>query len=169
MDIRAEEPEDIEAIREVNLAAFGRVGEANLVDQLRGLDSTVSWVAVCGGQIVGHICFSPVAIADSCPPDLRMLGLAPLAVRPEFQRRGIGSQLVECGLDECTQLGIQAVVVLGSPDYYPRFGFKPAKLWGLGCEYSVPDEAFMVVELVKGALVGCRGTVKYRSEFNNLE
>jgi putative acetyltransferase len=151
------------------VAAFGREGEAALVDQLRGAASMFSFVAVESEQIVGHICFSPVAIIGECAGDLLVLGLAPVAVLPEYQRQGIGSLLIQHGLEECTRLGFKAVVVLGSPAYYPRFGFIPAKEKGLGCEYPVPDEAFMVSELESGALEGCVGTVKYRSEFNKLE
>ncbi|MBW4659251.1 MAG: N-acetyltransferase [Drouetiella hepatica Uher 2000/2452] len=177
MKVRAEKPEDLEAIRRVNVAAFEREGEADLVDRLRGAASTFSFVAVESEQIVGHIFFSPVSIVQSgrsanvgeCAGDLRVLGLAPVAVSPEYQRQGIGSLLIQFGLKECTRLGFKAVVVLGSPAYYPRFGFIPAKEKGLRCEYPVPDEAFMVLELESGALEGCAGLVKYRSEFNQLE
>jgi putative acetyltransferase len=101
--------------------------------------------------------------------DSWILGLAPLAVLPDYQGQGIGSLLVQHSLKECARLGFKAVVVLGSPKYYPRFGFIPAKEKRLGCEYPVPDEAFMVLELKQGVLEGCVGMVKYRSEFNNLD
>lgn len=177
MEVRSEKPEDLEAIRRVNVAAFGRGSEADLVDQLRGAASTFSFIAVESEQIVGHIFFSPVVIVRSgrstnvgkYAGDLLALGLAPVAVLPEYQRQGIGSLLIQYGLEECAQLGFKAVVVLGSPAYYPRFGFIPAKEKGLGCEYLVPDEIFMVLELESGALEGHVGTVKYRSEFHKLE
>jgi putative acetyltransferase len=168
MEIRAEKPEDIAAVRSVNVAAFGRESEANLVDRLRGIASTLSFVAVVSNQIVGHLFFSPVAIAGSCANDVLILGLAPVAVLPNYQQQGIGSSLIQYGLQACAQLGCKAVVVLGSPTYYSRFGFTPAIEKGLKCEYAVPDEAFMVLEL-EGGLEGCTGTVKYRSEFNQLE
>lgn len=176
MELRAEQPEDVEAIRQVNITAFGREGEANLVDRLRGVASTFSFVASKSGQIVGHIFFSPVVIWQSrgsaiereYAADLPVLGLAPVAVLPDYQRQGIGSLLIQYGLEQSAQLGFKAIVVLGHPRYYSRFGFTPAKEKGLGCEYAVLDEAFMVLEL-EGALAGCTGTVKYRSEFNNLE
>lgn len=168
MKIRAEQPEDIEAIRLVNTAAFGREGEAKLVDQLRGGDTTISLVAVKSEQIVGHIFFSPVAIDRQPADELLILGLAPLAVLPAYQRTGIGSLLIRQGIAECARLVCKAVVVLGSPDYYSRFGFTAAYKQGLRCEYDVPDEAFMILELEMGALEGYVGTVKYRSEFNEL-
>ncbi|KAM3095703.1 GNAT family N-acetyltransferase [Phormidesmis sp. 146-35] len=177
MKVRVEKPEDIEAVRRVNIAAFGREGEANLVDRLRGATSTLSLVAVAADQIVGHVFFSPVAIAGEYTNDstndltngLLILGLAPVAVLPNYQRQGIGLLLIRQGLQMCSQSGCQAVVVLGSPKYYSRFGFRQASEKGLKCEYAVPDEAFMVLELKAGALEGCVGTVRYRSEFAALE
>ncbi|MEY2832589.1 MAG: hypothetical protein RLZZ574_1847, partial [Cyanobacteriota bacterium] len=168
MEVRAEKPEDIEAVRRVNVAAFGRESEAKLVDQLRRAASTVSFVAVESEQIVGHVFFSPVVIEGTGAGNLLVLGLAPVAVLPDYQRQGIGTLLIQHGLEECARLGCKAIVVLGHPEYYPRFGFTPAKEKGLGCEFTVSDEAFMVLELETGALEGCVGTVKYRSEFNHL-
>jgi putative acetyltransferase len=112
MDVRVEKPKDVEAIRRVNIAAFGREGEADLVDQLRSVSSTFSFVAVKSEQIVGHIFFSPVEIVGECADDLLMLGLAPVAVLPEHQRQGIGSALIRQGLKQCAELGFDAVVVL---------------------------------------------------------
>uniref|UniRef100_A0A832M320 N-acetyltransferase n=1 Tax=Oscillatoriales cyanobacterium SpSt-402 TaxID=2282168 RepID=A0A832M320_9CYAN len=168
MQIRAEKPEDRDAVYRVNVAAFGREGEADLVDRLRGIPSTFSFVAVESEQIVGHIFFSPVAISGTWADDLFILGLAPVAVLPDYQHQGIGSSLIRYGLDACARFGCKAIVVLGYPEYYSRFGFTPAKEKGLGCEYPVPDEVFMVLELEQGALEGCAGTVKYRSEFNAI-
>ncbi|MBF2027441.1 MAG: N-acetyltransferase [Oscillatoriales cyanobacterium C42_A2020_001] len=168
MEVRAEKPEDVEAIHRMNAAAFGREDEANLVDQLRGGISTFSFVAVESEQIVGHLFFSPVAIAGECADNLFVLGLAPVAVLPNYQRQGIGTFLIQHGLKECDRSGCKAVFVLGSSEYYQRFGFISAKEKRLRCEYLVPDEAFMVLELESGALNGCTGPVKYRSEFNKL-
>jgi putative acetyltransferase len=169
MEIRAERQEDISAVRNVNVAAFDRENEADLVDRLRGSTSTFSFVAIAFDQIVGHIFYSPVEIEGTCADNLGLLGLAPIAVLPEHQRQGIGALLIRHSLAECARLGFKAVVVLGHPEYYPKFGFVPAKEKGLRCEYAVPDEAFMVLELERGALEGCSGTVKYRSEFREFE
>ncbi len=175
--VRLEKPEDIAAVRQVNVAAFGRDGEADLVDKLRGIAGTYSFVAVVSEQVVGHIFFSPVTIAGESPPNLFLLGLAPVAVLPAYQHQGIGSLLIRHSLAECDhfsvaeqyRLGCQAVFVLGNPQYYSRFGFITAQKKELKCEYPLPEEAFMVLELAEGVLAGCRGTVKYRSEFANLE
>ncbi|MBW3586988.1 MAG: N-acetyltransferase [Cyanobacteria bacterium 0813] len=169
MDIRSEKLEDLEAVRNVNIAAFGRENEANLVDGLRGSASTFSFVAVQSHCIVGHLFFSLVAVEGKCSRNVSILGLAPVAVLPKYQRQGIGTLLIRQGLKECARSGFHAVVVLGHPDFYPRFGFIPASRKGLGCEYDVPDEAFMVLELESGSLQDCSGTVKYRSEFSLCE
>ncbi|MEG3849599.1 N-acetyltransferase [Microcoleus sp. herbarium19] len=169
MEIRTEKPEDAEAVREVNIAAFGRETEADLVDRLRGIPSTFSFVAVESDRIVGHLFFSPVAVAGKCPSNVSILGLAPVAVIPDCQRQGIGTLLVREGLKQCARSGFGAAVVLGHPAFYPRFGFIPASKKSLRCEYDVPDEVFMVLELASGALLDCSGTVKYRSEFRIFE
>lgn len=168
MEIRAEKNEDLASIRQVNIAAFGRDNEANLVDKLRNVPSTFSFVAVTDSKIVGHIFFSPVTLEPKPTRDMLILGLAPLAVLPEYQRQGIGSLLIQSSLQQCQQIGCSAVVVLGHPEYYPRFGFVIASKKGLKCEYSVPDEAFMVLELKNEALRDYRGVVKYRSEFMSV-
>jgi putative acetyltransferase len=166
--VRTEKAEDIPAVRRVNEIAFGRADEAALVDVLREVAHWhVSLVGVENGQIVGHIFFSPVSI-ESEASDFAAMGLAPMAVLPERQNQGIGSLLVREGLEECRHLGCNAVVVLGHPQYYPRFGFVPASQKGLNCEYPVPDDVFMVIELKPDALSGRQGLVKYRPEFNEV-
>ena len=169
MDIRTEKPEDLEAVRNVNIAAFGRENEANLVDRLRGIGSTFSFVAVESDRIVGHLFFSLVTVEGKCSKNLSVLGLAPVAVLPNYQRQGIGTRMIREGLKECGRSGFQAVVVLGHPHFYSRFGFIPASRNSLRCEYDVPDDAFMVLELESGALQECSATVKYRSEFSLCE
>ncbi len=167
--IRTEQSTDLAAIRQVNIAAFGSAHEANLVDCLRSSIEILSLVAVELDRIVGHICFSPITIAGESDRDLNLLGLAPLAVLPDYQRQGIGSLLVRQGLAECTRLGCQAVFVLGNPAYYGRFGFTPARHPGLQCEFLVPDDAFMVLELVGGGLNDRAGTVKYAAAFDRFK
>jgi putative acetyltransferase len=166
MNIRLERPADIPGIRGVNLKAFETSTEADLVELLREqADSIISLVADDGEDIVGHILFSPVTLLSH--PEIRIAGLAPMAVVPARQRRGIGSCLVHEGLARCKQLGFGAVIVLGHADYYPRFGFTPASRFGLGCEYEVPDDVFMVLELDTGILQGKAGTIRYHPVFGS--
>jgi putative acetyltransferase len=162
--IRTEQPGDRTAIREVHVRAFGGEEEANLVDLLRNRKKAViSLVAVLQQRVVGHILFSPISISNA-PEDFRAVGLAPLAVLPEFQKLGIGSQLTHAGVQVCRQRDYDAVVVLGHPGYYPRFGFSRAKDYGLDNEYDALD-AFMVMELKPGALQRVSGLVRYVPEF----
>jgi putative acetyltransferase len=166
--IRREQPEDIAAIHELHEVAFGRPAEADLVDALRARSkATLSLVAVEDDRIVGHILFSPVTI-NAAERTFSAVGLAPIAVLPERQRRGIGSQLVSAGLLECRNAGYDCVVVLGHPTYYPRFGFVPASRYGLRSEYEVPDEAFMVLAWHAGVLEDRSGVVRYQPEFDEV-
>ena len=165
--IRPEEEADFDAVRQVNRLAFGQPAEATLVDALRkSAELFISLVAVDDNQVVGHILFTPVSLeSDDSTSTALGLGLAPMAVLPEYQRQGVGSELVRAGLRECQRIGANVVVVLGHPEYYPRFGFVPASQKGLTSEYPVPDEVFMALELEPSALKGRRGLVKYRPEF----
>jgi len=148
MVIRTEEERDRAAVYAVNAAAFETPLEAKLVDVLRQqAQPVVSLVAEDDQTVVGHILFTPVSLTGH--PALNIMGLAPMAVAREHQRKGIGSALVRAGLERCKQLGSGAVVVLGHPEYYPRFGFSPSSRFGIGCEYEVPEEVFMVVELTQ--------------------
>lgn len=168
MIIRREEPQDIPAIRQVNEQAFGGSGEANAIDALRDRGAaTLSLVAVIDDRVVGHLFFTPATIetADHTWP---ALGLAPLAVLPEYQRQGIGSALMKAGLAECAHLGYERVIVLGHPDYYPRFGFLRAGQYGIRPEWEAPDEAFMVLELQRGALDSVSGIARYQPEWNGV-
>jgi putative acetyltransferase len=168
MTIRPEKPEDVPAIRIVNERAFGGAAEADLVDALRrNGKATISLVAEVDGRVVGHILFSPVTI-EAGERELAGVGLAPMSVIPERQNQRIGSLLVEDGLRRCSEEGHRFVVVLGHPNYYPRFGFVPAGRFGIKSEYDVADEVFMVMELQEGALSGCAGVVKYQPEFNEV-
>jgi putative acetyltransferase len=165
--IRPEQARDQAGVRAVTVAAFGTPAEADLVEALRArARPLVSLVAEEAGAIVGHILFSPVTLPGH--PTLALMGLAPMAVAPARQRAGIGSALVRVGLEACRQLPADAVVVLGHPEYYPRFGFASGVRSGLACEYDVPAEAFMVLELRPGALRGATGTVQYHAAFASL-
>ena len=167
MLVRAEEQRDWPAVHAVNVSAFETPAEANLVDALREqAQPLVSLIAEDNGAIVGHIMFSPVSLSGH--PGLKIMGLAPMAVAPAHQRKGIGSALVRAGLEQCQQLGFGAVVVLGHPTYYPRFGFSSSARFGIGCEYEVPEEVFMVVELEAGCLRGASGKVRYHAAFSNV-
>lgn len=166
LTIRKETSADINAIRPVNESAFNGKVEADILDKLRARGAiTLSLVAVLEDKIIGHILFSPVTI-ESGKQKFPALGLGPVAVLPDYQGKGIGAKLIRTGLAECRKAGHKAVVVLGHPPYYPKFGFVRASTFGIKCEYDAPDEAFMVLELNKGALTGVSGTAKYQSEFN---
>jgi len=116
---------------------------------------------------VGHILFSPVTV-QSDGASWGAMGLGPMAVLPEHQGKGIGSQLVEVGLEECRKTWYEVVVVLGHPEFYPRFGFEPSKPLGIRWEKDVPEEVFMVTELREGALAERGGVVKYLPEFDRV-
>jgi putative acetyltransferase len=163
--VRAETAAECAAVRQVNEQAFGRKDEADLVERPHAAGKVViSLVAEEASELVGHILFSPVAI-DGARGACAALALAPMAVLPARQRRGIGTRLVEAGLAACRQRGERRVVVLGRPTYYPRFGFVPASRFGVRCEYNAPDEAFMALELVPGAFAGCSGIARFSPEF----
>jgi len=117
-------------------------------------------------KLVGHILFSPVTISNQ--QGAKLMGLAPVAITPDEQNRGYGSALIRRGLDECRKQQIDAVVVLGHVDYYPRFGFSKSTDFNITCEYDVPAENFMALELTDNALQGISGQIKYHSAFGKL-
>lgn len=163
--LRDARAEDLAVVCALHREAFGGDAEARLVERLHAAGAaSVSLLAEDGDEVVGHILFSP-ARADGVGS--RLVGLAPMAVRPPLQRRGIGSALVDAGLARCRDLGIDAVVVLGHSDYYPRFGFRPASGFGLSSAWDVPDDVFMALELTAGALAG-GGRVHYHPLFDEL-
>jgi putative acetyltransferase len=165
--IRTEKETDQDAVYTVNASAFDTPAEADLVDALRQqARPLVSLVAEERGEIIGHILFSPVTLTGH--PDLKVMGLAPVAVAPLHQHKGIGSALVRAGLAECRALNFAAVVVLGHPDFYPRFGFLPSGRFGIDSEYEVPPEVFMALELLPGVLQGRTGTVRYHAAFSGV-
>jgi putative acetyltransferase len=161
IEIRNERPDDIPAIRDVNERAFGQDEEANIVDALRSNGAAwLSLVATLKEQVVGHIMYSPAEVGQ-----LKGAGLGPMAVLPEHQRQGIGSKLIEAGNHQLKEVGCPFIVVLGHADYYPRFGFKPARPLGITCEWEVPDDVFMLLVLDPGQMQGVAGMARYRHEF----
>jgi len=164
--VRPETTEDQSAVRRVNRLAFGGDDEARLVDELRDSGyARASLVAEEGGQIVGYILFSQLPILTKGGIG-EALSLAPMAVVPSHQRRGIGSLLVKEGLRTCREAGHRIVVVLGHPEFYPRFGFSAKLAERLKAPYS--GEAFMALELVPCALDGVEGEVFYPPPFGRL-
>lgn len=168
ISIRPERPKDYSAIRRVNTEAFGTPAEGDLVENLResGIP-LISLVAESEGTVVGHILFTPVRLENDQGP-LSIAGLGPMAVSKAQQRKGIGSALVKAGLKACRRAGYVAVVVVGHPEYYGRFGFTPAVRHGLTSDYPVPDNVFMIRELKEGSLANRRGRVKYHPAFHDL-
>jgi putative acetyltransferase len=166
--IRPERPADIEAIRQVNLLAFGQLAEAALVDALRQAgDITLSLVADEDGVVIGHILFSRLRIHTDAGGVVDAVALAPMAVRPDRQRRGIGSALVAEALRECRERGERIAIVVGHTRFYPRFGFSHDAAAPLRSAFQC--DAFMAVGLRPGALQGVTGTVEYSVCFGALE
>ena len=168
MEIRAAIPEDYRTIFEINAQAFPTHAEASLVELLRQRPQFISELSLVADEdlvLVGHILFTPIAIDSPTGQSSTSLALAPMAVLPERQRNGIGSALVRNGLELAKKMNYDAVIVLGHPEFYPYFGFRPASAWGIRAPFEVPDEAFMALELTSGALNNVMGIVAYPKEF----
>jgi putative acetyltransferase len=166
LSVRHETVSDREAVFRVEASAFGRDVEARLVDALReGGHVLLSLVAEDEGEIIGHIMFSRMTI-ESPAGGWEAVCLAPVAVAPGRQNQGIGSQLIVAGLDELRALGHSAVILLGHPSYYPRFGFRPGREFDL--HYEDDRDAFMALELQAGALDGVSGRVRFAPEFDGV-
>lgn len=169
--IRQETPADIAAIHAVNEQAFdGRNAEAGLVDAIRKSENFIpklSLVTEENGQILGHILFSRIHIETVSGP-VPAIALAPMAVLPQYQKRGIGSALVKRGLDECRNLGHATVIVLGHPAYYPRFGFSAVLAKSLECPFGNCGDAWMALELIPNALQDVHGKVVYPPAFHGV-
>jgi putative acetyltransferase len=145
--VRSENNEDIAAIHSVNQQAFTTSAEADLVVALREQESSfLSLVAVQDDKLVGHIAFTEFPLSPN-PQEIKVFGLSPMAVSPDFQKQGVGEALVEAGLKACEEQHVDAVVVFGHPSYYPRFGFKPAGEFAMTSVLDVPDNVFMVLAL----------------------
>jgi putative acetyltransferase len=170
--IRTEREADISAVRQINERAFGRSNEAKLVDRLReSCAEIISLVAQTSDQtIIGHAMFSPVTIeCDDGGTILLGTALGPIAVDYEYQRKGAGGALIRAGLDKIKNRHLPFVVVLGHPEYYPRFGFEPAESrYGIRSQWKVSDAVFMIQILDATVMQGARGVARYRDEFENV-
>ncbi len=165
MHIRPECPKDFDAIHYVVAAAFGQPDEADLVRRLRESDCYVPELALVaeeGDEIVGHVMLTYAELGGS----KRVLSLAPLAVTPDRQRDGIGIALTKAALQRADERNEPLVVVLGHPEYYPRFGFEPARAHGIEPpDDAIPDDVFMVVRL-KAYDPSLRGRITYPAAFD---
>lgn len=171
LTIRTENPQDYEAIREINNEAFGMENEANLIEAIRNSTNFIKELSLVAEtntkEIIGHILFSKVTI-ETANGLIESLALAPMAVKLKFQNKGIGSSLVKEGLLRCKQLGYASVIVLGHPTFYPKFGFVPAVSKGIRAPFNVSDDVFMVYEVKEQALENIKGIVKYPDTFSNV-
>lgn len=170
--IRAETPHDFAEVFEVNKTAFGQDNEAKLVDALRKNPAVflpaLSLVALVADKIAGHILFTRIHIKNETGTLMESLALAPVAVRPGWQKKGIGSQLIIEGLARAKEMGFKSVIVLGHAHYYPKFGFEPAARWNIRAPFNVPSNSFMAAELVNDGLKEVSGTVVYPKEFETV-
>ncbi len=168
MIIRDECQNDFDKIGYINRMAFRGEEEGKLINKLRGEGvGLISLVAEERNNLMGHILFSPASIKAK-EKSIEIAALGPMAVLPSFQRQGIGSALIHEGINRCIKAGYGAIAVLGHPEYYPKFGFIPSVKYGISCEYDVPEEVFMILELKKGSLHGIKGVVKYHKAFDEV-
>ena len=166
--IRPEESRDYLPITEVNNLAFGRNNEAILIEKIRNSNKYIpklSLVAELDNKTIGYIMFSHIDLIGE--KVTKVLSLAPIAILPQYQNRGMGSLLVEAGLKIAENTASPMVIVLGDCKFYSRFGFKPAIDYGIQSDFNVPDEAFMVRLLTKNNK-NYSGKIKYPSAFNNV-
>lgn len=165
IQIREECPADIGDIRDINQRAFGQDQEGNIVDALRSNGaSLLSLVATVNDRLVGHIMYSPISVSS----EILGAALGPMAVLPEYQRQGIGSELIEAGNQQLKAAGYPFIIVVGHPNYYPRFGFRPASAHGITCEWDLPDDVFLLLVLDPIKMEGVYGPAKYRHEFSSV-
>ena len=161
MEIRSESPNDYSQVREIHLKSFPDVTEADLVDQLRvDGDAVISLVAHENDQLVGHVMFSRM----SAP--FRALGMAPVAVLPDWRRQGIAAALIRSGIEQARADGWEGIFVLGDPDYYQRFGFSARMAEGFSSPYAGPY--LMVLSLQSSKLPIQVGQIEYALAFEGL-
>lgn len=167
MKIRPETTLDHTSIYKINHLAFGQKAESQLINRLRKTDEFIpelSLVMEKDNTIIGHILFSKIKIVGE-KKSYSSLALAPMSVHPDYQKQGVGSQLVRAGLAKAKEMEFDSVIVLGHKNYYPRFGFEKASKWGVKCPFEVPEEVFMGLELVEGGLKDKVGIVEYSKAF----
>ena len=169
MQIRTETAEDYEQVFQLNVTAFGnREDEGKLVERIRASEEftpELSIVAVEAGEVVGHILLSGAKVVEDSR-EYPVIVLAPIAVRADYQGRGVGGLLIEEGKRRAAKLGFGAVLLIGHPSYYPRFGFVPARAQGLELlQFPVPDDVFQVCPLREGGLEGLQGELQYPAAF----
>lgn len=167
--IREESAEDNSFVLDLTELAFGQKEEADLVEKLRARDEIIlSQVAEMEGQIVGHVAWSECHIRNESESFIAIT-MAPVSVLPKYQKQGIGSRLIEAGLKQVKLMGYTIAVVLGHPEYYPRFGFEVSKPYGIIWDREYPDEALMVKELVPKALKNISGIIRFCSAIESFE
>lgn len=167
IQVRQENPEDIRAIDVVHLSAFEGDDEVGLIGALRsssGYVSELSLVAEFNGRIVGHVMLTKVRLLQGSK-NVDILALAPMAVVPSQSHRGIGSELVQAGIEQARQAGYKAIAVVGHPEFYQRFGFEKSSKWGLETNLSVSNDLLTACELKSGTLKD-GGNVIYPSLFD---
>jgi predicted N-acetyltransferase YhbS len=166
--VEVETEGDYEQIAGLHTLAFNGDAEARLVGKLRRTPKYVpelSLVAKYGNDVIGHILFYPIKINTHRKKRIS-LALAPLSVTPSFQNRKVGSRLIKEGLERARKLGFKSVIVVGHPEYYPRFGFERASKYGISAPFDVPDNALFAIELKKDGLKNCSGTIEYPDEYS---
>jgi len=174
MNIRETSDADLEQILSVVGEAFNHNKEAGLVDDLLKDPSAkpvLSLLAFVDGQAAGHILFTSAKVSNN-PSNLRFSILAPLAVKPPFQKQGVGGALIKKGLQILSDLGVDVVFVLGHPTYYPKYGFTPAGTFGFVAPYPTPEEyadAWMVQALRPDVINCSSGKVTCCDTLNKLE
>ena len=172
MIIREELTKDYNEVEEVieksfRTAEFTVNEEHNLVKRLRKSNEFIkelSLVAEDNNRIIGHILLTKASIRDN-NKIIETLALAPLSVLPGYQNCGIGKALTNKAIELARKLGYKSIVVLGHENYYPKFGFKKASMYGVKAPFEVPDEAYMILELIPNALNGVSGVVEYSKAF----
>lgn len=171
--IKKERPEEYNTTEEVVKKAFSNEEYSDkkehlLVNRIRKSDAFIPELSLIAidqdHEIVGHILLSKITIVND-DKTVDSLALAPVSVIPEHQKKGIGSQLIHTALKKAKEIGYHSVIVLGHPDYYPKFGFKQARLWNIRAPFDVPDEVFMALELTENYLENVQGVVHYSSAF----